>query len=86
MPRPEVERVLAADAEAYASMLAFQLGPDTFLQHIEAKAEEVRRRIKEEFYAVADIPPELEGEDHESGDGSGGSRAGGSPSAPRSLT
>lgn len=42
-------RVREADNAAFSSQLAFLLGPDKFIEHINKTAEEARKRVEEEY-------------------------------------
>lgn len=44
-----IQRVREADFAARASQLAFMLGPEKFTEHLEAKRDEARKRIEEQY-------------------------------------
>jgi len=55
------DRMMSADEEAAESSVAWQAGPDAFIEHMRAKADAIQKRIQDEHSSNADRRPEGEG-------------------------
>lgn len=81
-----VSSVEAADREAHASSLAWQLGPDVFLDHLKRRNEIILARMNKEYAdASPDYDPEFEREDHGDRSGTTGGGSGASPEGSGSV-